>query len=583
MLYSLTANHPSFKPLEFRPGLNILLADRVIEDRDRRSAERRTRNGAGKSSVLDLVHFVLAGRPDGALASKPLADWTFELALQVGDDRIAARRGLADPRTITVKKIGPGFAVSDETTFSNAAWGNYLGRSWFGLSASRLPGGPTFRSLFTYFARRRRDGAFDDPVRTFRAQASAVNETNLALLFGLDAEIVRRLHQAKGALKQIETALKALSDIDKAMPVGVRRIDLEAELSAKIAAATLARDHLKERIESFNVLPAFRELEGELATLNERARDLSDEDVLDQEAIDANRRALEAEDGLAAPQLERLFGEAQLVFPDAVMRRYEEVLQFHQQLVENRQAHLQREIASAQRRTAERRPAREQIEDRRRQITAALRSSGPAEELLRLRDELSEREGAVRGLEARLAEARKLEEEGETRRLEVDEMVRSLRQDRRERAALVDSASRTFSQISERLYETPGQLAISATEGGLRFLPSMPSSQSAGVMSIEIFCFDLTIASLCKSRGLGPGFLMHDSHLFEAVDGRQFARALRIGATFADETGIQYIVTLNSDELARAEAEGEEDFSKFVLDTKLSDTPEGGLFGIRFD
>jgi uncharacterized protein YydD (DUF2326 family) len=95
--------------------------------------------------------------------------------------------------------------------------------------------------------------------------------------------------------------------------------------------------------------------------------------------------------------------------------------------------------------------------------------------------------------------------------------------------------------------------------------------------------FDLTIASLCKSRGLGPGFLMHDSHLFEPVDGRQFARALRIGAAFAEETSIQYIVTLNSDELARAQVEGDEDFSEFVLDTKLSDTPDGGLFGIRFD
>jgi uncharacterized protein YydD (DUF2326 family) len=48
---------------------------------------------------------------------------------------------------------------------------------------------------------------------------------------------------------------------------------------------------------------------------------------------------------------------------------------------------------------------------------------------------------------------------------------------------------------------------------------------------------------------MGPGFLIHDSHLYEPVDGRQFARALRIGAEYAEEIGIQYIVTLNSDEL----------------------------------
>ena len=114
-------------------------------------------------------------------------------------------------------------------------------------------------------------------------------------------------------------------------------------------------------------------------------------------------------------------------------------------------------------------------------------------------------------------------------------------------------------------------------------MPSIPSSQSAGVMSMQIFCFDFTMATHCRSRGMGPGFLIHDSHLYEPVDGRQFARALRIGAEYAEEIGIQYVVTLNSDELARAETEGNEDFRSFVLAPVLSDAPEEGLFGIRFD
>ena len=79
------------------------------------------------------------------------------------------------------------------------------------------------------------------------------------------------------------------------------------------------------------------------------------------------------------------------------------------------------------------------------------------------------------------------------------------------------------------------------------------------------------------------GFLIHDSHLFEPVDGRQFAKALRIAADFAKETKIQYIVTLNSDELARAETESGEIFREFVIDPVLSDAPDGGLFGFRFD
>lgn len=580
MLYHLSADQESFKSFAFREGLNIVLADRQLPADEKAPSQRRTRNGAGKSSVIDLIHFLLAGSAEGALKSKVLAEWSFELSLDVGSERLAVRRGVANSR-LYIRKDSD--AASDATETPNGAWANRLGQTWFNLNSSRQAGAASFRQLISYFARRRRDGGYDDPVRTFRAQTNAVSETNLALLFGLDAEVVRRFYQAKNALKQVQAAQKALRDLEKSAPAGARRIDLEAALSAQIAAAALARDHLKGRIDSFNVLPVFRELEHELAALNERGRDLSDEDVLDRESIDANRRALETEEPARSPRLETLFAEAKIVFTEVVLRRYEEVAKFHQRLIENRQTQLESEIASARRRIEERQPEREKIEVRRRQITAALRTGGPADELLRLRDELSNKDGIVRALEARLAEALRLEKQAEGRQQEVEDATRALRQDRRERATIVDQASRTFSEISERLYESPGQLAISANEQGLKFLPTMPSSQSAGVMSMQIFCFDFTMASLCRSRGMGSGFLIHDSHLYEPVDGRQFARALRIGAEYAKEIGIQYIVTLNSDELTRAETEGGEDFRAFVLDPVLSDAPEGGLFGLRFD
>lgn len=584
MLYRLSANHASFKDMEFRQGLNIVLADRQIspEDEKKPPQQRRTRNGAGKSSLIDLVHFLLAGGPEGALKSKELRDWAFELSLDVGDERLRVRRGL-DSSRVQVQPEGSGFPDGSASELTNAAWTARLGKAWFQLNGNRQSGGASFRQLFSYFARRRRDGGYDDPARTFRVQTNAVSEINLAVLFGLDAEVVRRFHQARNALKQIQTAQKALRDLEKNTPAGARRVDLEATLSAQIAAASLARDHLAERIHSFNVLPVFRELEVELAKLNEQGRDLSDDDVLDRESIDANRRALEEEGHDRAPRLEVLYSEAKLVFPDVVTRRYEEVARFHQRLIENRQIQLQSEIASAQRRIDERQSKRERVEERRRQIANALRTGGPAEELLRLRDELSEKEGIVRALEARLNEARRLEKQAEETQKEVEDATRALRQDRRERSSIANQASRTFSEISERLYEMPGSLAISANEQGLRFVPTIPSAQSAGVMSMQIFCFDFTMASLCRSRGMGPGFLIHDSHLYEPVDGRQFARALRIGAEYAEEIGIQYIVTLNSDELARAEAEGSENFRNFILNPVLSDAPEGGLFGFRFD
>ncbi|GCE90445.1 hypothetical protein MSKU15_2046 [Komagataeibacter diospyri] len=580
MLYRLSSDHPSFKTLRFRPGLNIILATRADDHtKDRKSIdELRSRNGAGKSSIIDLIHFLLGGKAEGALTAPILAEWNFSLDLDVGRDRLTVTRSVSNAKQVFVQSRQFG-----AERIQNVQWCKQLGQEWFGLREKRGNGDVTYRQLISYFARRKRDGGLDSPTNTFRKQSTASSETSLAHLFGLDAELVRRLYQAKAALKQTKDAQSALAALDKVAAEGSKRADLEAQLEAKITSVKLGRDRLAERIEAFNVLPAFRELERELATLNQKFRNLSDNDVIDQEVIDVNIRTLEAEVLTEAPDITRLFEEARIVFPQLVTGRYEEVQRFHERLVENRQSNLQSEISAAQQRIASRQPLREQIEARRRGIIKSLRASGPADELLRLRDELTGRESELKQLEGRLQEARKLEERIDELEHKVESAVRALRQDRRERSAIIDQASRTFSEISELLYEKPGQLAISATDVGLRFLPQTPADGSAGVMSMEVFCFDLTLAALTQGRGEGPGFIIHDSHMFEPVDGRQFARALQIAANFSASTGIQYIALLNSDEIARAERESGANFAEYVLPTKLSDTPDGGLFGIRFD
>lgn len=86
-----------------------------------------------------------------------------------------------------------------------------------------------------------------------------------------------------------------------------------------------------------------------------------------------------------------------------------------------------------------------------------------------------------------------------------------------------------------------------------------------------------------KGAKIGPGFLIHDSHLFDGVDERQVAKALQIGAELAEKFGFQYIVTMNSDAVPK-EGFGEGfNLEKYILPVQLTDEDEtGGLFGVRF-
>jgi uncharacterized protein YydD (DUF2326 family) len=110
----------------------------------------------------------------------------------------------------------------------------------------------------------------------------------------------------------------------------------------------------------------------------------------------------------------------------------------------------------------------------------------------------------------------------------------------------------------------------------------MQGARSRGIKNMQIFCFDMMLMRLCASRNMGPGFLIHDSHLFDGVDGRQLISALKVGAETAQELGFQYVVTMNEDDAFKETVAGF-NLADHVLPTVLTDAMEdGGLFGFRF-
>jgi uncharacterized protein YydD (DUF2326 family) len=198
--------------------------------------------------------------------------------------------------------------------------------------------------------------------------------------------------------------------------------------------------------------------------------------------------------------------------------------------------------------------------------------------------ELADVEASAASLRERFKAAEALE--GESTKLDIDRanLKRKLQEDHHVREKALDEAILIIADAIAELYDDrAGRFVVEATENGPEFRISIEGDRGGGIANMEIFCFDLALLQIVTKRFGGPGFLIHDSHLFDGVDERQIAGALRLGKRTSERLQQQYIVTMNSDIFDRLPADESMDLRAAVLDTRLSDkTEDGGLFGFRF-
>src|SRR5260370_14705647 len=168
---------PTFKEFQFRQGLNLILADKSPG-----ATERQTRNGAGKSSLTELIHFLMGVNLDKpSLFRVPaLSQYSFGIVFDLGQTRTQVERSAdasskviirgANAESWLIELTKDKLFASESEVIPNSQWRVMLVNLMFGLKegdegtqASKF--GPTFRSLFSYFVRRQSAGGFTSPIK----------------------------------------------------------------------------------------------------------------------------------------------------------------------------------------------------------------------------------------------------------------------------------------------------------------------------------------------------------------------------------------------------------------------------------
>ena len=589
MIHRVFSSLGTFKTLEFVPGLNILLSDKLPG-----STEQQTRNRSGKTSFVELIHFVCGAncKPDSIFRAPELIQASFGLEFDLLGEVVQVSRAGLEPSKIIVERgeatKWPKQPQLEEDpprkTISNTNWRTVLGRAFFGIDeepdSDEDEGSgrrPSFRSLFSYFVRRENGGGMRDPLRNASMQQTGDAQIALAFLIGFDWTIAQKWE----AVRQKEKQIKELKRI-VGQGVLLDVLDTAASLRSRLVVAEEKLRRIEGNLSSFRVHEQYHVFEREASSITREMADISDENTLDRTYLGDLEAAMQTEAPPAPDDLARVYEEAGIVLPDLVRRRYEDVLVFHDSVLRNRRSYLQGEYTAASERVKKRETRRETLDNRRSELMGMLKSHGALEQFVALSAEQGRLQGEVEALRRRYEAATQLESTSSSLESERVHLVERLRQEFDERSAVLDDAIRGFSAIVEELYGESGRIEFHATNNGPELRIAIPGDRSRGIGNMEIFCFDMMLQRMCARQNIGPGFLIHDSHLFDGVDPRQTARALAVGARLAKEIGFQYIVTLNSDVLAELSS-ADFNVDGYLVSQRLTDaTDDGGLFGIRF-
>lgn len=583
MIHGLSANQKSFHSVTFTEGLNVILAERSTA-----STEKDTRNGIGKSTLIEIIDFCLGSRATKGkgLLIDPLEQWAFTLDITLVGNRVKVTRAVAEQNLIVIDGPTKGWPekpdTDDETgkrVFKADRWRTLLGLTLFGLprSTDQLPYRPSYRSLISYFIRRG-PNAYTSPFGHFRQQKTWDIQLHIAYLLGLNWEYAARWQ----ALKDKEEGVKAF---EKAVKTGAmegaigtvgeletQRIQLEQQCAATAQA-----------LDTFKVHPQYESMQEDANRLTKEIHDLVNQNVTDQRRLSRYEESIRQESPPVETSLERLYEESGLVFPDAVKRTLDEARAFHREIVTNRSEFLETEIKRIRLAISEREEKIKELTENRADVLKILQAHGALQEMTKLQEDHVVLRGSLDRVQARLREMKNLKTTKREVKTQKAELVVTAEQDHEQRRDIWSTAVRLFNENSQALYKTPGKLIIDVGDAGYKYQVDIERSGSEGIEKMKIFCFDLAVLQLQMQTRNGIDFLIHDTLMYDAVDARQRALAFEQAHKVTSTLGGQYICTINSDMLPTDDFSEGFDIQKYVRLTLSDATPAGSLLGMRFE
>jgi len=588
MIRSIKSNNEKFKTVVFNEGYNVILADR--KKSNGQDDRKKTRNGAGKTTLIEIIHFCLGAQvsKNSIFKSTYLKGWIFTLNIEINNQSYDLIRGTDTSNKIYIhgdlNNLDWDFKYDKKNSdyyVSAANLNKELLGDIFGLEKDSIETKyiPSFRELISYSIRRTTDG-YRDAFEYFPKQKSYSRQACNTYFLGLNMDYASMFQELKDKSKGIEDFKKAA----KSGVIGSFTLNL-GELNTEVITSHNNFVQLKQQIDSFRVHPQYSEITKDANNITEEIHQLTNTYALRKQLLsryEVNVREEKIE--IPIKDIEKIYAEAGILFGDTVKKNLDEVVVFHEMIISNRKEYLSNEVQRLRREISSLEVQIETLSNKRSEMMKVLDAHGALEEYTLMQERYVIAKQKYEDAKKRLESVEYIEDSKSKIKIENQELLIKSRQDYSERIEFREKAISLFKEDTEFLYPEAGTLTIDLKETGYSFGIDIKSSKSQGVSYMKVFCYDLLLAELGSLKETFPDFLVHDSTIFDGVDERQIARALKLAKLKSEQIGFQYICMMNSDMIPLNEFDDEfkSAFNDSIILRLDDETETGGLLGIRF-
>lgn len=548
-LIHLSSNDKRFKPLEFEPGLNIIVGQKVLQE-----DKKKTSNGIGKSLSLICIDFMLGKGVQNKEIKKLKEIMKKEnIALSLVFEH--------QDSTYNIQRTFDSIYINDKKCNSEKDYKEFLNSLLVGDDYS-------FREIFSRFFRTDKTSYTEAVKQVFSEQPYKNNLIN-AYLLGLDLDYLKKKKELKIKSDRLKALIKELNAIQKT-------IDKEKEIEYEEKLRKIEKD-----LSSFEIAEDFNQLKEEADTLTLEIQKIRNQIAFFNREIRNKKNIINInkQTEIDVSKIEYMYKEAEFFLGDDVLAHIDAVKEFHETLFKNRRDKAIKDIEIFENKISKVKGEEKGLDRRRSEIFKYLENKGALEEYHSLNKEKDSVISYLNEIQTNQKALKSFKEEHADIKIEIDQFKRDLIELEDKIKERIEFLKKFFREISEEHYDDkPGYLDIEInsnflTEKLYNIEPIIKGDSSDGINEMKIFIYDMLIYKLNSTL---IGLVGHDNRLFDMVDERQIAKAFN----YASNNISQYICSISDTKIEEVKKHIDLDWDKIII-RNLNEKDK--LFGFDFE